>query len=192
MCEKERDIDLMYATIGRFAVEFEQICHTMESGVRSILALEGLQSDRIQEILLSGLTAEPLSALFRSLCSEHLKPNETEAKIIKQVFSTLQQLISARNDLLHSKWFLALKEKNEGCQAVAFGSKLHKNSRGAATKRFEYTSTNFQELYEQSQASLWNVAKLVNCISGGYPLEQNFKKNDQGEYEAMRLLCKKA
>jgi len=192
MREKHQEIDLIYATIGRFAVEFEQICHTMESGVRCILALEGLESERIQEILLSGLTAEPLSALFRSLCSEHLKPNATEAKIIKQVFSTLQHLISARNDLLHSKWFLALREDDDGCQAVAFGSKLHKNSRGAATKRFEYNSTNFQELYEESQESLCNVAKLANCISGGYPLEQNFQKNDQGEYEAIKGLCEKA
>lgn len=192
MSKEHPDIDLIYATIGRFAVEFEQICHTMESGIRCILALEGLQNERIQEIMLSGLNAEPLSALFRSLCSEYLKPNVIEAKIIKQVFSTLQHLISTRNDLLHSKWFLALSEEGVGCQAVAFGNKLHKNSKGAATKNFEYNLTNFKTLYEQSQACSWNVSKLVNCISGGYPLEKNFEITDKGEYEAIKGLCKKS
>jgi len=60
MGEKESYIDI-YTRIGEFVVEFEQICHTIESGIRCILSKEGLENEQIHEILLAGFTADVMN-----------------------------------------------------------------------------------------------------------------------------------
>jgi hypothetical protein len=122
----EAEVERIFTFIGRFAVEFEDICHTMESGVRCILVGEGLGNEKIQEVLLAGFTAEPLRSLFHSLCYEHLKPNEEEKKIIDTVFNKVQSLIGLRNDLLHTTWALGLDMSEEEAKPIGIGVKLHK------------------------------------------------------------------
>jgi hypothetical protein len=188
MTEEDR-IGAIYTNIGRFAVEFQQICHTIECGIRCILVKEGLESDRIQEILLAGLTAEPLSALFHSLCYEHLKPDTETAKVIDSVFSTFKNLISARNDLLHGKWFLAEENFEGRRRAIAFGQKLHKKKTGSATKEFKHDTMAFEGLVINARTSLLNLSKLTNCISGCYPIVKNFQAIENGKYQAINGLC---
>ncbi len=189
MAEKEKNISSIYGNIGKFVVEFEQVCQTMESGIRSILTMEGLKSDRVQEILLADLTAEPLRALFHSLCYEHLKPDAETAKIIDYVFSTFQKLIPDRNNLLHVKWFLIEQELEGRKQAIALGQKLHKKKTGSATKQLKYDIDTFENLVLQARLSLSNMSKLTNCIAGCYPIAKNFMTIKKGEYEPIKGLC---
>jgi len=184
----EADVERIFTFIGRFAVEFEDICHTMESGVRCILVGEGLGNEKIQEVLLAGFTAEPLRSLFHSLCYEHLKPNEEEKKIIETVFNKVQELIGLRNDLLHTTWALGLDVSEEEAKPIGIGVKLHKKKTGSATKQFKYGIEYFEELYKKARLTGKYVAKLRNCI-GDYPLTNNFKKSVNGEYEPLVGLC---
>lgn len=189
MTNTASDVESIYANIGRFAVEFEQICHSMESGTRCILLAEGLKNENIQEVLLAKITAEPLSSLYQSLCYEHLKPSTAEGKIVDFVFKNFNDLISKRNDLLHGKWFLCLKDTGDGGKAaVGLGVKLHKNKAGASTKRFEYSDRDFEQLYIIARQCYGLVSKLTNCIAGSYPLEKNFSV-EGGKYIPLNGLC---
>lgn len=183
------DVESIYAKIGRFAVEFEQTCHTMENGVRYILLGEGLVNENIQEVLLAGLTAEPLSTLLHSLCHEHLKPTPAEGKIIDFIFTNFKNLNSKRNDLLHGKWFFGETTTDYGeMSVVGFGVKLHKKKTGTSTKRFEYSESDFDELYTSARQCHGLMSKLTNCVAGSYPLEKNFFVKD-GIYIELNGFC---
>ncbi|MGD0970849.1 MAG: hypothetical protein ABSA04_05525 [Desulfobaccales bacterium] len=187
MGEIESYIDI-YTHIGRFVVEFEQICHSIESGIRCILLREGLENEQIHEILLAGFTAEPLNELFRSLCNAHLKPDKETSKIINYVINTFKKLIPVRNDLLHGKWFMILKELEGKHKPVALGQKLHKNKTGSATKRFEYDVEKFKKLVMQATLSLDNMSKLSNCIAASFPITKNFNNIGRDKFEAIKAL----
>jgi len=189
MNDQPKTCDDIYLYIGKFAVEFEQICHAMEGGIRLILDLEGLKNERIHEILLSDLTANLLSELFRSLCSEYLKPNPLELKIIKSIFKSFQILVTVRNDLLHGKWAIFLKQVNEEYQSAALGNKLHRNSKGAASKKFDFSVDDFKSHYEQAHQSLSSISKLVHCISGNYLLKNNFQEINKDVYQPINGFC---
>lgn len=187
----EVEAEKIYIFLGRFAVEFEDICHTMESGVRCILAGEGLGNEKIQEVLLAGLTAEPLRSLFHSLCYEHLKPNEEETSIIDTVFKKFQELIGLRNDLLHTAWALVFDISEDEPKPIGIGVKLHKKKTGSATKQFKHGIEYFEGLNKIARLTSNYVSKLVNCIAMCYPLARNFKRSDEGEYEPLVGLCVK-
>lgn len=149
--DDESPIYPFYTNIGKFVVEFEQNCHTIESGIRCILALEGLGNEKIQEILIAGLEAEQLRALFQSLCYEYLKPDAETAKIIDYVLKTFQELISVRNDLIHGKWFMVIMNGGEGgSKPIALGQKLHRKKTGSATKMFKNDVNFFENLVGQA------------------------------------------
>lgn len=191
MNSREQKAEEFYTYIGKFAVEFEAICFVMESGIRGILYREGLKNDQIQEILLAGLTAEPLSALYRSLCGEFLQPNQIETEIIKYSFKLFQELISIRNDVLHGKWAIFTRGKDDNPQGIAIGHKLHKNAKGKATKTFFHDITEFQKLIKKARDCSGCISKITNCISGDYPLEKNFNKIGKGKFEPLNEFCKK-
>jgi len=187
MGEKESYIDI-YTQIGRFVVEFEQICHSIERGIRCILLKEGLGNEQIHEILLAGLTAEPLSDLFQSLCNVHLKPDKETSKIINYVFNTFKKFIPVRNDLLHGKWLIILKDFEGKPKPFAHGQKLHKNKTGSATKLFEYDVEDFKQLVNQATLSLQNMSMLSNCIATSFPIIKNINIIENDKVEAIKSL----
>ena len=76
--------------IGRFAVEFEAARHTIDIGIRCILAKEGLENDQIYEILSDDLTLKPLTVQYHSLSYGHLRLDTEAYEIIDYIFSTLR------------------------------------------------------------------------------------------------------
>jgi len=98
-------------------------------------------------------------------------------------------LISIRNDLLHGKWFIILKELQGKHKAVALGQKLHKKKTGSATKKFEYNVENFEYFVMQAILSWSNMSMLRNCIAGCYPIAKNFEKIGKDKFEAIKGLC---
>jgi hypothetical protein len=182
MDETENYIDI-YTHIGRFVVQFEQICHQMEIGISSILLKEGLKNTKIHEILLAGFTAEPLSALFQSLCKEHLKPDIKTSKIINYVFNTFRDLISVRNDVLHGKFVIVLQQSGRKNKPIALYQKLQKNKNGSASKKLEYDIDKFKTFLAQADLSLSNMLRLSACIADhGCPIDKNNFIEDKDEF----------
>jgi len=72
MIEKERSkkykaqTDDLYRAIGKFTVKFEHVVFSLRQGIIFILSHNGLQNQQLSNILLSDLTAYPMSLLQNS------------------------------------------------------------------------------------------------------------------------------
>jgi len=75
--------DKLYAAIGKFCVEFEQLCFEIQNTIMTNLDKEGLQNEGVLRILLAGDTADPLRTKLLALLPETVILNDNEKKIAK-------------------------------------------------------------------------------------------------------------
>ena len=170
----------LYAALGRFAVEFEHVCNYLRSIIMTILSKEGLGNQQVMQILLSDLTAEPLRSLVGSLIPETQQLSETDRKIVSKILNSVQDLAKNRNDVLHGTWFIGWASIGDTEFKNAPGIKYKKDKNGVATKTFNWTVDDFNELTEEA-TKVWRLLARVNgCIAGTFTLEKNFVFGEDG------------
>ena len=162
-----KSFDEIYEHIGRFCVDFEQYCRSMEACIRTILHSKGLTDESIQAILLSGHTAEPLRSLLQKLIGEMLV-NEDNKKLYSKAFARLQSIINERNDLIHAKWFMYgdLDKVSNKADFLAVGEKLHANKDGADIKDFTLEKSKLDALIQECRDAGIIVSLLTRCVLG--------------------------
>lgn len=164
----------LYAAIGRFAVEFEHVCHRMRVIIMTILGKEGLANDKVMQILLSEQTAEPLRGVVVSLIYETQTLSDTDRKIVHKILKEIQDLTKLRNDVIHGTWFIGWVSSDDTEFTDALGIKFKKDKDGVATKNFSWKKNDFDELTEKAKELTNLLARLSGCISGNYKIENNF------------------
>ena len=164
----------LYASIGKFLVNFELVCFNIRTAIIFILYDSGLKNQQLANIMLAGHTAEPLKSILHSLIGETVRLNENEKKIIKNIFARIQKLIESRNNIVHSTWFIGWSNETMIDFAEASGYKLHKNKDGSATKIFKYKKVDFEELSKEAEILSELVFRLYVCITSKFCIEKNF------------------
>ena len=171
----------LYASIGKFLVNFELVCFNIRTAIIFILYDSGLKNQQLANIMLAGHTAEPLKSILHSLIGETVQLNENEKKIIKNIFARIQKLIESRNNIVHSTWFIGWSNKTMIDFSEASGYKLHRNKDGKATKTFKYKKEDFKKLSKEAEILYKLVLRLHGCISGNYSIEKNFDFDKNGK-----------
>ena len=131
----EEQTENLYASIGRFAVEFEHVCNYLSSIIMTILTKEGLENENVIQILLADQTAEPLRALVMALIPEILELSDKDKKIVKNIITRVQELTKKRNEVVHGTWYVGWFGTDKDEFTVAPGRKYKKNKNGCATKK---------------------------------------------------------
>jgi hypothetical protein len=108
-------------------VKFEHACHAIQFGIIGLLACAGLQNQGVAQIIVAGLTAEPLRKLFQSLVAQSQILNDNEKKILNIMLKRFQELTNERNDIIHSMWFVGWGDENTTDFSQVKGMKYHKN-----------------------------------------------------------------
>ena len=159
--ESEKDI---YKQIGRFCIEFEQFCRSMEVCVRNILTIQGLTNEAVQSILLAGSTAAPLRSLLQNLIGEVIG-TEQNRSLLSKAFKKLQDITEERNDLIHSKWFVyGYIRENETDEFMADGEKLHANRDGNDVKKFKLKKEKLEALINRCREASIIASLLTRCV----------------------------
>jgi hypothetical protein len=166
----------IYEYIGRFCVEFEQMCRSMEACIRTIIHDQGLNNDAVSEILLSNYTAEPLRKLLQNLIGQTVAKGKKEHQICSRIFTYIQNLTENRNYLIHSKWYLyGLRQEEEVKEVYAFGVKLHANKKGVATKKMDLDKSKLDEYIKQCKEASIMISLLMRCVMNVRNLKDCFK-----------------
>ena len=132
-------------------MKFEHACHAIQFGIIGLLACAGLQNQGVAQIIVAGLTAEPLRKLFQSLVAQSQILNDNEKKILNIMLKRFQELTNERNDIIHSMWFVGWGDENTTDFSQVKGMKYHKNKSGAVFKSFAKTVNNFRELSKKAE-----------------------------------------
>ena len=184
----EEQTEDLYAALGRFAVEFEHVCNYLRVIIMTILNKEGLNNEKVMQILLSDQTAEPLRALVGSLIPETQKLTGMDKKIVSKILNRVQKLTKTRNDVLHGTWFIGWASVGDDEFTGAPGVKFKKDKKGAATKNFNWKVNDF-DLLASEAVELWNLlARLNGCISGNFKIENNFIFDANGDLSSAKKM----
>ena len=177
---RKKGIDDLYRAIGEFAVKFESVCLSIQTCIVLIFDRAGLRHQKITQILLAGLTADPLRTLFESLVAQTQTLNKKEHKILKNVLNRFQKLTEERNDILHSTWFIGRGNESTTDFSEAAGMKLHKNKSGAVVKSFRKKAEDFHKLSNEAEALAKIFQRLDVFFLYGYAIEKIFVVSNDG------------
>lgn len=176
----KQDTDELYRAIGEFVVKFEYTCHTIQTSIVFLLGRAGLTDQRIAQILLAGLTADPLRGLLQSLVAQTQSLSEKEQAILKNAFDRFQKLTERRNDVVHTTWAVGWGSEDQADFSEAAGMKFHKNKTGAAIKVFRRNTDDFKALSSEAEALSGIFFRLNGCFTFGFAIEKNFVVSADG------------
>jgi len=176
----ERDTNELYRSIGEFVVKFEHVCSAIQTSIIFLLDRAGLHNQSITQILLAGLTADPLRTLFESLIAETQVLDDIERKIVKVALNRFQKLTEERNDIVHSVWFIGWGNESTTDFSEVTGMKFHKNKGGAVVKSFGRKADDFVKLSEEADLLSKIFLRLHGCFIGGFKVRNNFVLSESG------------
>jgi len=174
LAKRKKQMDELYAAIGEFVVKFEFINFYIEKGIILLLQSQGLRSQQVAQILIAGQTAEPLKTNYQSLIYQTQNLNPTEKLMIENAFKRLVKVIEARNDIIHSTWFIGWGNETTEDFSVASSMKSHKNKSGAAIKSFDYQVNDFKNLIDETEELSKIFSRLSSIYIWGHSIERNF------------------
>jgi len=171
----------LYAAIGRFVVEFEQMCFAMSNAV--LFALhneEGLRDQQLGNAMLAGLTAGPLREMTLSVFAHLYRDDPAGLQIVRDLAARTQQLTTSRNEIIHSTWFIGWASQEDTDFSRASGMKLKNTKSGPmamsvsnSVAEFDRETANAKEL-----AVLWR--QLLGCLLSGTAPTNCFNRDLEG------------
>ena len=105
----EHQTSEQYKQLGKFVVEFEQVCEWLRINIILILQRNGLKNQRLIQILINnqGMTASLLIDAFDAIMTEIGDRNDPEKKtILDHISKEFRELLSERNKIVHGLWFI--------------------------------------------------------------------------------------
>ncbi len=178
---RQEDVDDLYRSIGEFVVKFEHVCFAVQTGILFLLDQAGLHNQNISQVLLAGVTADPLRTLFESLVAETQTLNDIELKMVKNALKRFQKLTEERNDIVHSTWFIGWGNENTTDFSNAAGMKYHKNKSGAVVKSFGRKAEDFVKLSQEAESLYKIFMRLQGCFGTGFKVQKNFVLSNNGQ-----------
>lgn len=171
----------LYRAYGRFAVAFEHICSNIHHTIAGLLHHEGLRNRQVSNVLLAGMTAEPLRALLIALVREVKRDLSVEDwKIFDKLMHQFQQMIGQRNDVIHSTWFIGYASVQDTDFSNASGYKHHRNKKGASVKTFDVSVSHFDSLADQAGELASLFMQLDACFAYGDSIRNSFMVDING------------
>jgi len=152
-----RFLDRLYAPIGQFIVEFENVCEAMRSAGIWAFQRDGLRNRKLAELTFAGLTASPLLEVFTSIISQSLTLGTEDKNRLSEIRKRTEQLITVRNRVIHSTWrFFDFADIEQGTpEGLLMSSRRTRH--GLDTRMSSLTRKELQQLSEEAR----EVVKLI-------------------------------
>jgi hypothetical protein len=171
----------LHAAIGRFVVEFEQMCFAMSNAVLFALHNAGLQDQQLGNAMLAGLTASPLREMVLSVFAHVYRNDAASVALVRELAARTQTLTTTRNEIIHSTWFIGWASPEDTDFSRAAGMKRKNTKAGPvasslshSVKEFDRETANAKQL-----AVLYN--QLLGCLLSGTPPTKYFNRDAHGQ-----------
>jgi hypothetical protein len=154
-----QEMNEIYRAIGRFVVAFEHTNGKVQECILLILdraGLSGAQGQRMSRIMLADMTADPLRALLQSLVGEAVILDTRDSKLFDDAMKRFQNLIEARNTIVHSRWFVGQDENASRVRGV----KIDKNKAGVRINWLTSGPLAFDRLSDDADALTETLGRL--------------------------------
>jgi len=142
--------DSLYAGLGRFVVNFEQLISAMRQvislHVGSVPAPYHMRQQQVAHIFTADLTADPLLRAFRSiflLALEsyiHQEQRPAVEKLLSNLCARIDSVNKKRNTFLHGTWHINYASVDQQDFSLAKGFKATNTAKGLRLDQLEHTA----------------------------------------------------
>jgi len=175
----EDEMNKQRQLIGEFIIEFEQICGFIRFIILDILYPNASKLDNNNvEILLEGLTADPLRKKLESLIFDNYNDDKELINFSKEISKKFESLISIRNSFAHGSILLGRKNLSGESSGNTFLLKHSKTTKeGIDRNSMIIENSNLEYLIEQTR-DIYNIySHIILLIDKEYPENnRNFSK----------------
>jgi hypothetical protein len=168
-------------TIGEFVLAFESLCHSLEMGIKDILARKGLEDAKLVEILIGDMTLFPMQNIYRSLLVQAFELDNTEIAIINNIFKRICDTNEERNGILHSAWFIDFKNPDDIKNGLLMKYRPGATKLGAKESPIKYPLDNIRKSIKIIRELIDLVEELNMCIYGNVYIASRFKIDHDGK-----------
>jgi|GEM_PF-5274418 len=164
-------LKIYYEEYGRFIINFENICYHINFYIRNVINKDEMfkSNDRRIEILLQGITADPLLSKFKGI---FLTTKDSENIHVMKIFTnfskSFSEIIQLRNYLAHGTFMFPPNTDEEIFKVI--NPKLTK--KGFTEKGSIITIESFRKLNDNLE-KLKKVVDNINYFSHGKNIENS-------------------
>lgn len=151
--------DSLYAGLGRFVVNFEQLVAAMRQMISLLIAdvpaPHHIRQQQVANIFTADLTADPLARMFRSTLLwklenyKHQEQLPTIEKLLANLCSRIDSINRTRNTFLHGTWYINYASEDQQDFSQANGIKATNTAKGLRLQKLEHTAESFLESAEE-------------------------------------------
>lgn len=170
----------LHAAIGRFVVEFEQMCFAMSFAVLFALHHEGLKDQQLGNAMLAGLTAAPLREMTLSMLAHLYRDDAGSVQIVRKLAARTQDLITTRNEIIHSTWFIGWASQEDTDFSRASGMKLKNTRSGPVASSLSNSVAEFDRATGDAKEIAVLYHQLLGCLMSGTPPTKYFNRDSDG------------
>ena len=172
-------------TIGEFVLAFESLCHSLEMGIKDILARKGLEDAKLVEILIGDMTLFPMQNIYRSLLVQAFELDNQEISIINNIFKRICDINEERNGIIHSAWFIDFKNPDDIEKGLLVKYRPGASKRGAKESPSKYPLEDIKKSTERTRTLTDLVEELNMCAYGNVYIASRFKIDNDGNAVAI-------
>lgn len=162
-CEREEEFIM---ALGKFVLNFEQVCNQMRYIIMFILRSQGLKNQGMEQVLIGDKSSAELQILLGALYCEIPDQDEDDKICIRALLKSIKEVTEKRNILLHSSWDLGSKASAAGEELVAATVRFRaKQNQGSGAELHGYTASDIQGISSELIRVQTLLVRLQYCIT---------------------------
>lgn len=185
--EFERQIESLYASIGRIAVLSEHLNHAM--GQSCVLLLKGRNDiHQLADTALAGHNLESMRRVWVAMMKLAFRGDRTTTDMIDHLSGRIDKVTQRRNDTIHRLWYIGYGHEDTTSFEVAESTKYLRDSRERGSGGIRVSkrdSQDFAEIIEEIDSLTKLVWRLCLCVAFDEIPADNFAYED-GKLEERR------
>jgi hypothetical protein len=177
------EIDEMMCSLGKFIVEFERVCSSLQYLVIFILQDNGLRNQQLAKAVIGDKAAYELRKLFETIYQELPNQDADDKRAVKNLLSRFDRVTEFRNELAHANWSLEKPEEDTVFTAVLEKFK-NKPSQGAQQKRTAITKVLIDRFALEARKQMVLMRRLsVSLLQSGFKTSVHMHRHTDCELE---------
>jgi hypothetical protein len=156
--DAERQIESLYASIGRIAVHAEHLSHAMNECCSGLLRGQG--DNEFVQTALAGHNIESMRRVWVSMMKLAYREDAETSEMIDHMARRIDNITQRRNDTIHRLWFIGYGEAGQTSFEVADSMKVTRDIRDRGAGGIRVTKRDSQD-FEEIISEIIHLTKLV-------------------------------
>lgn len=177
------EIDELMCSLGKFIVEFERVCSSLQYLIIFLLQRHGLSNQQLAKAVIGDKAARELRNLFGTIYQELPNQDAEDKNAVKSLLNRFDKITEFRNELVHANWGLEKLPDDEAFTAVLEKFK-NKPTKGVQQKNSPITKEIIDNFALEARKQMVLLRRLsVSLLQNGFKTSEHMHRMPDCELE---------